>query len=303
MSTITDLQDAIARAASTVGPGVVGFGRGWGRGSGVVVGPGRVLTTAHNLRSEEVVVSFPEGERVTGRVAGTDPDLDLAAVAVETGETEPVTWDPAAPSPAMGTPVIALSNPGGRGLRATPGFVSSEGRTIRGSRGRSIEGCIEHTAPLPRGSGGGPLVDLDGRLLGFNAIRLDGGLIVAIPAGERLAERAERLWSGNAASPVRLGVAIAPPRVARRLRRAVGLPERDGLLVRSVAEGSAAQAAGLERGDLIVAAKGKPVERVDALYEALDSLAEGDTLELRVLRGTEERDVPVTFDAQAEAVR
>ena len=64
-----------------------------------------------------------------------------------------------------------------------------------------------------------------------------------------------------------------------------------------------AKAAGIERGDLIVAAKGKPVERVDALYEALDSLAEGDTLELRVLRGTEERDVPVTFDAQAEAVR
>ena len=302
MSTITDLQDAIARAASTVGPGVVGFGRGWGRGSGVVVAPGRVLTTAHNLRSEEVVVSFPEGERVTGRVAGTDPDLDLAAVAVETGEAEPVSWEPAATTPAIGTPVVALANPGGRGLRATPGFVSSEGRTIRGSRGRSIEGCIEHTAPLPRGSGGGPLVDLDGRLLGFNAIRLDGGLIVAIPADERLAERAERLWSGTAASPVRLGVAIAPPRVARRLRRAVGLPERDGLLVRSVAEGSAAQAAGIERGDLIVAAKGKPVERVDALYGALDSLAEGDTLALRVLRGTEERDVPVTFDAQAEAV-
>jgi serine protease Do len=303
MSTIIELQDAIARAASTIGPGVVGFGRGWGRGSGVVVAPGRVLTTAHNLRSEEVVVSFPEGERVPGRVAGTDPDLDLAAVVVETGEVEPVRWEPAAASPAIGTPVIALANPGGRGLRATPGFVSSAGRTVRGSRGRSIEGCIEHTAPLPRGSGGGPLVDLDGRLLGFNAIRLDGGLIVAIPAGERLAERAERLWSGNAASPVRLGVAIAPTRVARRLRRAVGLPERDGLLVRSVAEHSAAQAAGIERGDLIVSAQGKPVERVDSLYEALDSLAEGDTLALRVVRGTEERDVPVTFDAHAEAVR
>jgi serine protease Do len=303
MSTITDLQDAIGRAASTVGPGVVGFGRGWGRGSGVVVAPGRVLTTAHNLRSEEVVVSFPEGRRETGRVAGTDPDLDLAAVVVETGEAEPVGWEPAAPSPTIGTPVIALANPGGRGLRATPGFVSSEGRTVRGSRGRSIEGCIEHTAPLPRGSGGGPLVDLEGRLLGFNAIRLDGGLIVAIPADERLAEHAERLWSGTAPSPVRLGVAIAPPRVARRLRRAVGLPERDGLLVRSVADGSAAQAAGIERGDLIVAAKGEPVERVDALYEALDSLAEGDTLALSVVRGTEERDVPVTFDGHAEGVR
>ena len=61
MSTIGDLQEAIERSVGRVGPAVVGFGRGWGRGSGVVVGPGRVLTTAHNLRSEEVTVSFPGG--------------------------------------------------------------------------------------------------------------------------------------------------------------------------------------------------------------------------------------------------
>ena len=143
---------------------------------------------------------------------------------------------PGAAAPTIGTPVIALGDPGGRGLRATPGFVSAEGRDVRGPRGRPIAGCIEHTAPLPRGSGGGPLVDLEGRLLGLNAIRLDGGLIVAIPANARVAERVERLWSGEAVQPARLGVAIAPPRVARRLRRSVGLPHRDGLLVRSVAD-------------------------------------------------------------------
>jgi serine protease Do len=299
MSTLTDFQAAIAGAASRVGPGVVGFGRGWGRGSGVVVAPGRVLTNAHNVRGEEVTVSFPGGRRETGRVAAVDPDLDLAAVAVETADVEPVEWQPAIPGPGIGTPVIALANPGGRGLRATLGFVSADGRTIRGPRGRSIEGCIEHTAPLPRGSGGGPLVDVDGRLLGLNAIRLEGGLLVAIPAGERLAERAESLWSGEATRPVRLGVAIAPPRVARRLRRAVGLPERDGVLVRSVLDDSAAAAAGIERGDLIVAAGGHEVDSLDALYEALDSLGPGENLDLRVVRGTEERNVPVEF-AQLE---
>ena len=100
--------------------------------------------------------------------------------------------------------------------------------------------------------------------------------------------------------PVRLGVAIAPPRVARRLRRSVGLPQRDGLLVRSVADGSAAAAAGIERGDLIVAAAGRPLAGVDALYAALDSLAPGDKLDLQVVRGTEERDVAVTFDREPE---
>jgi serine protease Do len=303
MSTTIDFQAAIGRAATRVGPGVVGFGRGWGRGSGVVVAPGRVLTNAHNVRGDEVTVSFPGGRSETGRVAAVDPDLDLAAVAVETGDVEPVEWQPATPGPSIGTPVVALANPGGRGLRATPGFVSAEGRTIRGPRGRAIEGCIEHTAPLPRGSGGGPLVDRDGRLLGLNAIRLEGGLLVAIPAGERLAERAERLWSGEAARPVRLGVAIAPPRVARRLRRAVGLPERDGVLVRSVLEDSAAAAAGIERGDLIVAAGGRDVDTLDALYETLDSLGPGENLDLRVVRGTEERDVPVAFAQPEEAGR
>jgi serine protease Do len=299
MSTIADLQQAIEQSVERIGPAVVGFGRGWGRGSGVVVGPGRVLTTAHNLRGEETTVNFPGGRRAAGRVTGVEPDLDLAAVAVDTGDVEPVDWDPAA-APRIGTPVVAFGNPGGRGLRATPGFVSAEGRDIRGPRGRTIAGCIEHTAPLPRGSGGGPLVDLEGRLLGLNAVRLDGGLIVAIPAGEHLAERARRLWDGERAHPVRLGVAIAPPGVARRLRRSVGLPHAEGLLVRSVAERSPAQAAGIERGDLIVAAAGRPVAEVDRLYEVLDELSAGDTLQLQVIRGTAERDVTVAFGHSEE---
>jgi serine protease Do len=296
----TDLQQAIEQAVTRVGPAVVGFGRGWGRGSGIVVAPGRVLTTAHNLRGEEVTVNLPGGH-VTARVAGTDSDLDLAAVAVDTGDVDPVEWDPAAAGPGIGTPVIALGDPGGRGLRATPGFVSAEGRDIRGPRGRPIAGCIEHTAPLPRGSGGGPLVDLEGRLLGLNAIRLDGGLIVAIPANAQIAERVERLWSGEAVQPARLGVAIAPPRVARRLRRSVGLPHRDGLLVRSVAAGSAAAQTGIERGDLLVAAAGRTLTGVDGLYEALDALAPGADLDLQVVRGTSERDVTVSFARPEEA--
>jgi serine protease Do len=301
LSTITDLQETIAQVAARVGPAVVGFGRGWGRGSGVVTGPGRVLTNAHNLRGTDVTVNFADGRQEQGAVTGTDPDLDLAVVRVETGDAEPVEWDPGAVAAEIGAPVVALANRGGRGLRATLGFVSSAGRDIRGPRGRTVKGCIEHTAPLPRGSGGGPLVDAQGRLLGLNTIRLEGGLIVAIPAGEDLAGRAERLWSGGASRPVRLGVALAPPRTARRMRRAVGLPEREGVLVRSVADGSPAAAAGVERGDLIVSAAGRPLERIDVLYEALDSAAPGDRLELGVVRGTEERDISVELQPEEVA--
>src|SRR5215216_3584879 len=255
MNAAKTLQETIAGAAAGVGPSVVGLGRGWGHGSGVVIGAGQVLTSAHNLRREDVTVSFQDGRRVRAEVAGTDPDLDLAVLAVDTGDAPAVRWEPAE-APGIGAPVVALANPGGRGLRATLGFVSSGERSFRGPRGRRIRGAIEHTAPLPRGSSGGPLVDPDGNLLGLNSLRLDGGLILAVPAGAAAKERILGLARGEAVSPHRLGVAIAPPRVARRLRRAVGLPEREGLLVRAVEEDGPADRAGVEPGDLIVAAAG-----------------------------------------------
>ena len=95
---------------------------------------------------------------------------------------------------------------------------------------------------------------------------------------------------------------MAPPRAARRMRRAVGLPERDGLLVRAVEENGPADRAGIERGDLIVAAGGREIEGVEALYSVLDQLpASGGELELAVLRGTEERTVTASFAAAKEA--
>src|SRR5256885_4114949 len=197
------------------------------------------------------------------------------------GPRAPVAWADAG-EPGIGTPVLALANPGGRGLRVTPGFVSAAARSFRGRRGRRISGAIEHTAPLPRGSAGGPLVDLDGALLGLNTVRLPGGLILALPA-VALRDRIDALARGEETSSRRLGVAVAPPRVARRLRSAVGLPEREGVLVRAVEDGSPADRAGLERGDLVVAAAGAAGGDGDTPYTAPDTA--GAPLAPTVLRG------------------
>jgi serine protease Do len=302
MEAVTTLQDAIGGAAKRVGPSVVGLGRGWGHGSGVVIADGHVLTSAHSLRRDEVTVSFADGRRETATVAGVDTDHDLAVLAVDTTGAPPVGWTPSDEERGIGAPVIALANPGGRGLRATLGFVSSGARSFRGPRGRRIRGAIEHTAPLPRGSSGGPLVDPEGNLLGINSLRMDGGLILAVPAGAAVKERVLGLARGEALSPHRLGVAIAPPRVARRLRSAVGLPERDGLLVRAVEDGSPGAEAGIEPGDLIVAAGGSPTGNVDALYTALDGIpATGGDLELTLVRGTDERTVTAGFATEKAA--
>jgi serine protease Do len=266
-----------------------------------VIADGHVLTNAHNLRRDEVTVVFSDGRREVATVAGMDTDNDLAVLAVDTGDAPAIAWEPAEEL-GIGAAVVALANPGGRGLRATLGFVSSGGRSFRGPRGRRIRGAIEHTAPLPRGSSGGPLVDPDGNLVGINSLRLDGGLILAVSARAAVKERVLGLARGEGVSPHRLGVAVAPPRVARRLRSAVGLPERDGLLVRAVDDGSPGDAAGIEPGDLIVAVGGQPTAGVEALYTALDAVpAAGGDLELTLVRGTDERTVTATFAAEKAA--
>ena len=294
-SLVDELQQAVADAAERVGPSVVGLGRGFGRGSGVVIEPGVVLTCAHVLRGEEVAVAFGDGRTEHGRVTGADAGLDLATVAVDTGDAPAVAWEPErAAALSYGAPVLALADPSGRGLRVTFGLVSATGRSFRGPGGRRVGGSIEHTAPLPRGSSGGPLVDRSGHLLGLNAVRREGGLILAVPADPAVHARVAALARGEAAGRPRLGVALASPRHARRLRTAVGLPERDGLLVRGVVEDSPAERAGLARGDLIVRAGDREPATIDDLFDALDAAA-GGTLALGIVRGSDERTVDVAL--------
>jgi serine protease Do len=268
MSYVDELQRATGAAARNAGPSVVRIGRGGGRGSGVVVAEGLVLTNAHNLRGPETTVTFTDGRSETGRAAGVDVDGDVAVLTVDTGDIPPISWTENGVEPVLGTPVFALANTPGHGLRVGFGLVSAVGRTFRGPRGRRVRGSVEHTAPLGRGSSGGP--------------RVDG------------------LARGEAPTHRRLGIGIAPPFAARRLRRAVGLPERDGLLVRTVEEGGPAHRAGLREGDLIVSVGDSALTSADDLFDALDALGSDDSLALRIVRGVDELDVRVGFGETSE---
>ena len=194
-SLLDELQDLVAGAGS-VRWAVGRRPRAWlGPRVGRRVEPGRVLTCAHVLRGGEVAVTFHEGSRSNGRVAGADPDLDLAVVEVETGDAPAVAWEPERGDALRhGAAVLALADPSGRGLRVTFGLVSATGRSFRGPGGRRVGGSIEHTAPLPRGSSGGPLVD---------------------PAGAAGAQRGPPRGRADPRDPRRRGGARAGVRVAR----------------------------------------------------------------------------------------
>ena len=289
MSAIEEIQSAVTTAAERVGPSIVGIGRGT-RGSGVVIAEGKVLTNAHNLRGDEVTVTFADGRRTVGTVDGVDGDGDLAVVSVDTAGATPVAWTDGTALP-VGTAVFGAAASHGGGTRVTFGLVSAVARSFRGPGGRRISGSIEHTAPLAPGSSGGALVDLAGDLVGLNTNRIGEGFYLALPADAALRERVDALGRGESPSPTRLGVAVAPAHVARRMRRAVGLPERDGVLVRGVEDDSLADAAGIDAGDLIVSAGGKPIADADDLFEALGTLKR--PFDVVIVRGNDERTVSV----------
>mgnify|MGYP003553503389 CR=1 FL=1 len=213
MGALDGIQEEIQRVAEQVGNAVVGIGQRWGVGSGVVLSKGQILTNAHNVRGDEVSVTFPDGHTATGRVLGQDIDGDIAVIGVETGDLSAIEWATDS-APGIGAPVFALSNPGGRGLRVTFGFVTGVERSFRGPRGRRITGSIEHVAPLLPGSSGGPIVSADGRLLGLNTHRLGEGFYLAIPADDTLRARVDGLAQGESKGRVRLGVGVAPSHVA-----------------------------------------------------------------------------------------
>jgi serine protease Do len=298
MAILDDLSTAIRSVHDSAGPSVVGIGRRV-RGSGVVIADQRVLTNAHNLRGDEVTVTFRDGRATVGTVLGADPDGDLAVIDVDTTGATPLAWADA--EATIGDVVFGLASTGAGVARVTAGTVSAIEQTFRGPGGSRIGGSLEHTAPLAPGSSGGPLVDGGGRLLALNTNRIGEGFYLARPADAAFRERVDALSRGESVSRPRLGIAVAPSAVAQRLRRSVGLSERDGLLVRGVEDGSPAARAGIREGDLLVEAGGRAVTDSDALAVVLAE--SGMPIELRIVRGDEERVVSVggTTDAAGEA--
>jgi serine protease Do len=285
-----ELSVTIRALAEGVGPSVVGIND---RGCGIVVADGLVLTNSHNLGSAAAVVTFADGRQAEATLAGADVEGDLAVLRVDTADSPP--FAVADVGAQLGDVVFALSRPGGRSLRVTTGTVSSVDRPFRGPRGSRIAGGLEHTAPLPRGSSGGPIVDAAGRLVGINTHRVDAGFYVALPSGAELHRFVERAAAGEVATRRSLGVAVVPPEAARRMRAAVGLPPVEAPLVRGLDENGPAGRAGLRRGDQILRAGDVAVATVEDLQRALADA--GSTISLRILRGTDEIDVLVDFES------
>jgi S1-C subfamily serine protease len=298
----SDPLDAYSRAVvavvERVGPAVVSVHIGRqrrdgvtpaGGGSGVIVTPdGYLLTNQHVVQhAAQVAITLIDGDSIAATVIAQDPSTDLAVLRAAGSGL------PAAPLAAQaalraGQLVVAIGNPFGFEATVSAGVVSAQGRTLRASDGRLIEGIVQHTAPLNPGNSGGPLVDAQSRVVGINTaiIAAAQGIGFAVPAPTAEWVISEVLTHGRVRRAY-LGVAGRTRRLDRRLVRALNLPAEHALEIVTREPNTPAADSDLRVGDIIVTAQSQTIGGVDALHRFLSRWNIGDTLTLTILRRTQ----------------
>lgn len=286
-------------AVVSIQSGFGGFGGGTGAGTGVILSAtGEILTNAHVVDGATTVRVTLAGESQsrTAEVVGTDPSADLALLTIPGAKDLPTAELGRSADVAVGDDVVAIGN--ALALRGGPtvtrGIVSALDRSLDADSGNTITGLIQTDASISSGNSGGPLVNALGQVIGINtAVASSGrgsaaeniGFAIAIDQAMPVVERLR----GNTAAVSRgyLGVSTADPTDGSR-----------GATVASVAAGSAADQAGIRPGDLITHVGGKAVDGAAALASAVRSHQPGETVELKVVRGGDERTVRATLAPQ-----
>jgi S1-C subfamily serine protease len=269
-------------------------------GSGVIASAdGRIITNHHVLdNAEKVTVSVPGlKKRYPARIVGTDPQTDIALLRIE--PDAPLAAAPlgSAKPLRVGQWVLAIGNPYGLDGTVSLGIVSAKGRNLEIPD--LMNDFIQTDAMIDRGSSGGPLVDLDGRVVGINSRGQGRGIGFTIPIDTALQvvaqlERGgiERGW---------LGLTLQP--LDRELADYFAIPDATGAIVNSVAEGSPAAGAGLRPGDVITAFEGFPVEAekdedLGAFQRIVASVKPGQQVTLDLLRDGKPRRLTLRIGTQ-----
>jgi S1-C subfamily serine protease len=275
------LADAVAQAAESL---LSVHARPRLPSSGVHWGDGLVVTTEATVKqSDDIAVTLPDGSRIPAALAGRDRSTDLALLRIPTGRL-PVArrGDPAALRP--GHLVLALARLGEDGPRAAFGAVSATGGPWRCWKGGEIDRRLQSDVTLYPGFGGGPLVDVEGRVHGVNSGGLSRTFATTITAAtvDRVAD--ELLERGYVARGW-LGIAMHPVRFNPAARERLGLAHDAGLVVLSVEPDAPAARAGVLVGDVVFAIDAQPVQSPEQVVDLLGGGAVGRTLGLDLVRG------------------
>jgi S1-C subfamily serine protease len=234
-----------------------------------------------------------EGDQLATELIGEDPATDLALVRLaardlpfaELGDSQTL---------QVGQLVIAMGNPLGFQSTVSTGVVSAVGRALRGQKGRLIENIVQHTAPLNPGNSGGPLVDSRGRVVGINTaiIAMAQGLGFAVPSATARWVVGELISHGRVRR-LALGITASVVPLPRRLARELDVLSDVAVEVALVLPGGAAERAGLQAGDLIVAVGGRILTGLDDLHRLLSGFTTSRTFVLSIIRDSRLQEVTV----------
>lgn len=291
---------AVVGVVEAVSPAVLGISpargeRRGGSGSGFLITPdGYALTNSHVVHGRDrISAETYDGDRLEADVIGEDPATDLAIMRLGARDL-PYARLGDSDALRVGQLVIAMGSPLGFHSTVSTGVVSALRRSMRGRDGRLIESIIQHAAPLNPGNSGGPLVDSHGRVVGINTaiIAMAQGLGFAIPASTARWVVGELILHGKV-QRASLGVSARVVPLVRQLARELDLLSDTAVEVADVMRDSAAAAAGIRPGDLIVAVNGRIVASVDDIHRLLSTLPTDQSLNVLVVRDGQKRELVV----------
>lgn len=266
-------------------------------GSGVIISDnGYIVTNNHVVdNASEVEVLLNDNRTYEAKVVGTDPTTDLALLKID-GKNLPVVKYGNSEGIKIGEWVLAIGNPFEFRSTVTAGIVSAKARNInilRDQNNMQIESFIQTDAAVNPGNSGGALVNLRGELVGINtAIATQTGMFsgysFAVPV-TLVKKVMNDLKEFGVVQRALLGISIID--VSADLAKARGLDVLRGVYVERVNSGSAAEAAGLENGDVIIAIDGRPVDNVSKLQEAVAVRRPGEKIDVTYVRDGDEKTV------------
>jgi len=258
LEVLKSLSEATSILIKKISESVVSVKAQMSRGTGVVLTKDGYMVTCNHVLAGCNTVKIGQGEKTfNAKIVGTDPYNDVTLLKAERGEFTPLEMGDSEKL-NVGQYVLALANPFNRNQpTATSGMVTSVNSTLRGWRGTQMENIIATDAQLNPGFSGGPLVDVQGRLIGINTAYVwQRG--IAIPVN-KVKGIADRLMTGRVAQRGYLGIIANTVAIPEEIAEAAGLEQETGVMIFSVEAGSPARKAGLAMGDVLVKFNGKPV--------------------------------------------
>ncbi|HVP22021.1 MAG TPA: trypsin-like peptidase domain-containing protein [Anaerolineaceae bacterium] len=260
--------------------------------SGIVYKSNLIITANHTVeREDDITVAFSGEKTFSARIAGRDPARDLVLLRLSEGSASPASVSEVTPN--IGLPALAVARPDASSLEASFGIIRAIGGPVRTGRGGMLEKYLRaEVNPYP-GFSGGPLIDLDGNLLGMNTSGFSMGSLVTIPV-DIIWKMAANLAEHGSVRRGYLGIRSQPVNLSDANQSVLNRTQENGLLLVGIEAGSPAASAGLIVGDILVSIEGQPVSSHDTLQSHLSSDLVGKSITVGILRGGQSHDVTVT---------